>query len=90
MVKQAHPIGNHLMDPQLHRALATGIGQTQQRSKASGARRAEEVAECMPPGVASKAVGYPAVDRSDEMAEMMRGGMYRYRPDGTLPGDGTV
>jgi hypothetical protein len=62
MVKQAHPIGNHLMNPQLHRALATGIGQTQQRSKASGEHRAQCIADTMTPSVRSKAVGYPAVD----------------------------
>lgn len=87
MVKAAHPIGNHLIDPQRIRALATGIGQTQQRSKMSGERRAEEVAECMPPGVASKAIGYPAIDRGDEVAEYRSG---IYRPDGSLPVDGSV
>lgn len=84
---KAPPPGNHLIDPQRIRALATGVGQTQQRSKMTGARRSEEVAECMPPGVASKAIGYPPVERSDEMAEMM-GGMYR--PDGALPANGDV
>jgi len=84
---KATQIGNHLIDPQRIRALATGIGQTQQRSMRSGQRRAEEVAEGMPPGVASKSTGYPAVDRSDEMMEMRSG---IYRPDGALPGDGSV
>lgn len=84
---KAPPPGNHLIDPQRIRALATGIGQTQQRSMMSGQRRAEEVAEAMPPGVASKAIGYPPVDREDEMMEL-RSGMYR--PDGALKADGTV
>ena len=79
--------GNHLIDPQRIRALATGIGQTQQRSRMTGAHRAEEVAEGMPPGVASKAVGYPAVDRTDEMAELRAG---IYEPDGALPANGDV
>lgn len=79
--------GNQLIDPLRTRALATGIGQTQQRSMMSGQRRAEEVAEGMPPGVASKATGYPPVDRGDELMEMRAG---IYRPDGTLKADGTV
>ena len=80
-------VGNHLIEPTRIRALATGIGQTQQRSMRSGARRAEEVAEGMPAGVASKAVGYPPVDRTDELMEMRAG---IYKPDGPLPADGSV
>jgi hypothetical protein len=85
MVKQAHPVGNHLIDPQRIRALATGIGQTQQRSKSTGERRAEKVVDCMPKGVASKAVGYPARD------PLMAGIAMAYpSQDGPLPADGSV
>lgn len=75
--------GNQLIDPVRIRALVTGIGQTQQRSQQTGLRRSEEVRDCMPPGVASKAVGYPAADP-------MMAGAYRYDPDGPLPADGSV
>ena len=85
MVKQAHPIGNHPMNPQLHRALATGIGQTQQRSKATGEHRAQCIVDTMAPGVRSKAVGYPAVD------PMMADLRVSYPDqDGTLPISGKV
>jgi len=90
MVKAVHPVGNHLIDPQRIRALATGIGQTQQRSMNSGERRAKEIAEHMPPGVASKAVGYPAKDPMMEGMETMMGGERYCEPDGALSIDGKV
>lgn len=75
--------GNQLINPGQFRAMATGIGQTQQRSKMTGERRAEKVVECMPPGVPSMAVGYP---RRDPVTAM-----YTYAdPDAPLPVDGTV
>ena len=49
-----------VLNSQLIRNLGTGIGQTQQRSEMTGARRSECVRDCMPPGVADKASGYPA------------------------------
>lgn len=83
MVKRTE-VGNHLIDPQRIRALATGVGQTQQRSKVTGERRAAHAVECMPPGVHSKSIGYPPAP------EPMMAGVYRYDPDGPLPADGEV
>jgi hypothetical protein len=55
--------GNHLIDPQRIRALGTGIGQSQQRSKTTGGMRAQKVADMMTPKVRSIAApGYPPVD----------------------------
>lgn len=51
-----------VLNPQLTRNLMTGIGQTQQRSEKTGHERSECVRDSMPPGVASKASGYPARD----------------------------
>ena len=85
MVKRTE-VGNHLIDPQRQRALATGIGQTQQRSCHSGQRRAQKIADCMPPGVAGKAIGYPP---RDPMLEGMRA-VYSYDQDAALPINGDV
>lgn len=77
--------GNQLINPGQFRAMATGIGQTQQRSKMTGERRAERVVECMPPGVPSMAVGYPAKDPMTGIYGYGRGDL-----DAPLPADGTV
>jgi len=83
MVKRTE-VGNHLIDPQRIRALATGIGQTQQRSKISGERRAEKAVACMPPGVHSKSIGYPPAP------DPMMAQAYTYDRDAPLPADGSV
>lgn len=56
------PVSEPVFDPQRTRNLMTGIGQTQQRSEKTGHERSECVRDSMPPGVASKASGYPARD----------------------------
>jgi len=60
-------VSEPVFNPQLIRNLGTGIGQTQQRSEKTGHERSECVRDCMPPGVASKASGYPA--RNEDMME---------------------
>lgn len=55
-------VTDKVIDPPRIRAMMTGIGQTQQRSELTGARRAECVRDCMPPGVASKSSGFPPRD----------------------------
>lgn len=82
--------GNQLIDPQRIRALATGVGQSQQRSYMSGCRRAAEVAEDMPPGVASKAVGYPPAETEEGMMGMGMARGYCDDMDGPLSGDGKL
>lgn len=83
MVKRTE-VGNHLIDPKRIRSLATGIGQTQQRSERTGSYRAERVVSCMPPGVIGKTIGYTKPDP-------MIGSIMSYPgQDSPLPADGSV
>lgn len=66
------PVSEPVFNPQRIRNMGTGIGQTQQRSELTGARRSECVRDCMPPGVADKASGYPARDEGMTYAAACR------------------
>jgi hypothetical protein len=56
------------VEPSKFRAQATGIGQSQAMSETTGRRRAQHVADCMPPGqraAVPMAEGYPAPTAAD-------------------------
>ena len=68
------------VDPQRFRAVATGIGQTQEMSALTGARRAQQVADSIPArcrDAVPAAEGYPA-PRDPEMYGTVVPGPPRY------------
>jgi hypothetical protein len=73
----SHTHREFAVPPEQFRAQATGVGVTRGRSQATGAMRAQRVADCMSPKTRSQvpeAEGYPAP--TPEMTSMATRGFY--------------